>query len=799
MKKTNKLFAIFVLFGLLTSGCSLLPNANVARRKSSSKEEIVENNYDVKTHEIYELYVANGGTLTYEEWLESIKGEKGDKGEKGQKGDKGDQGEKGDKGDKGDQGNPGVDGQDGTDGTTPHIGTNGNWWIGDQDTGVIAGGQNGEKGVGISSIAYNGEGELIVTFDDGTVVNLGVVASSVHQHEYECETLEATCTTDGYYKFTCKVCGHIETVVNKAQGHIFEAYREKIAPTCTTAGQKSRKCTVCGYEEVVAIPAHEHTFSTNCVYDSAKHWHYCTTCGIANEEEEHVFVNNICRVCSYTQASVATSNGLIFGLNEDNASYALISYGTCTEKVIDIPASYNGFPVTKISIGAFQGTAITSITMPNTIEQIGNRAFYGCESLKSVCLSNNLQSIPNECFVHTALVSIVIPEGVKTISGSAFMYCYSLESVLLSNTIEIIEGQAFWDCDSLTSIVIPSSVKRLNYGAFFGCDVLQTVILNNGLKTLANDVFYSCHQLQSICIPASVYSIGSGIFNGCSSLTSVVFEQPDGWYINSGENIYKELLVDPALAARQIINANSQWTCRLVAQSISVSSLLVIGVGETKTISASLYPETATSPISYTSSDETIATVDENGVVTGVTNGEAVVLIESAGVTSSMTILVGQPTYSINPSNCSELYQMSGTSNQNIGDYEWKITNRAYFTNWNNSPSIYVENAYFESATKISNVSKLVVTFYSYGNGSHWISSNYEGIIVNVGENENEATRLVCDQVGTYIYDEGSGIFANDGVEISKWSISFTVPEGSYYYNLHFAGYYGPIAEIAFY
>ena len=77
------------------------------------------------------------------------KGDKGDTGAQGEKGDKGDtgaQGEKGDTGDTGAQGEKGDKGDKGEDGLTPYIGANGNWWIGDQDTGVKAEGKDGVDG-----------------------------------------------------------------------------------------------------------------------------------------------------------------------------------------------------------------------------------------------------------------------------------------------------------------------------------------------------------------------------------------------------------------------------------------------------------------------------------------------------------------------------------------------------------------------------------------------------------------------------------------------------------------------------
>ena len=90
----------------------------------------------------------------------------------------------------------GVDGQDGADGLTPYIGGNGNWWIGDTDTGIKAAGtdgadgrdgadgkdgadgQNGANGVGIADIRINENGELIVILTDGTEKNLGKVTGN---------------------------------------------------------------------------------------------------------------------------------------------------------------------------------------------------------------------------------------------------------------------------------------------------------------------------------------------------------------------------------------------------------------------------------------------------------------------------------------------------------------------------------------------------------------------------------------------------------------------------------------------
>ena len=131
--------------------------------------------------------------------LSALEGMKGDKGDPGEDGDTPYIGENGnwwigntDTGIKasGSNGADGSDGSDGTDGLTPYIGSNGNWWIGSTDTGIKAtssdgkdgkngvDGQDGKDGVGIANIEINENGELVVTLTDGTEKNLGKVTGS---------------------------------------------------------------------------------------------------------------------------------------------------------------------------------------------------------------------------------------------------------------------------------------------------------------------------------------------------------------------------------------------------------------------------------------------------------------------------------------------------------------------------------------------------------------------------------------------------------------------------------------------
>jgi len=93
-------------------------------------------------------------------------GEKGDTGETGQ------QGEKGDKGDPGADGQDGADGKDGVDGKDVDKGGKGV----KGDTGKD--GKDGKDGIGIAKAEINADGELVITYTDGKVVNLGKVVGA---------------------------------------------------------------------------------------------------------------------------------------------------------------------------------------------------------------------------------------------------------------------------------------------------------------------------------------------------------------------------------------------------------------------------------------------------------------------------------------------------------------------------------------------------------------------------------------------------------------------------------------------
>ena len=200
--------------------------------------------------------------------------------------------------------------------------------------------------------------------------------------------------------------------------------------------------------------------------------------------------------------------------------------------------------VTNIGDGAFDGcTGLTSITIPNSVTTIVGGAFSGCTGLTSISVEKGttyydsrdncnaiIQTKNNKLIV--GCKTTVIPNSVTNIGYRAFDGCTGLTSITIPNSVTSIGIGAFDGCTGLTSIAIPNGVTDIEDRAFGGCTGLTSITIPNSVTNIGYRAFGGCTGLTSITIPNSVTSIGMGAFDGCTSLTSVVI--PKGTVIGSG-------------------------------------------------------------------------------------------------------------------------------------------------------------------------------------------------------------------------------------------------------------------------
>ena len=89
--------------------------------------------------------------------------------------------------------------------------------------------------------------------------------------------------------------------------------------------------------------------------------------------------------------------------------------------------------------------ALYRITIPASVESIGDAAFSMCFSLESVDIKPGVKTIGEAAFVATSLKTVKIPESVESVGNSAFSLCDSLKTVIISKSVKTIGTEAFAD------------------------------------------------------------------------------------------------------------------------------------------------------------------------------------------------------------------------------------------------------------------------------------------------------------------------------------------------------------------
>lgn len=207
-----------------------------------------------------------------------------------------------------------------------------------------------------------------------------------------------------------------------------------------------------------------------------------------------------------------THFGYIFGANDYSGQK---SYVPTSLKTVIITVGG------KIADYAFYNcSSITNISIPDTVEYVGNSAFSGCsvtyttyENCKYLGNENNnyvvlVQAIDKtaaEFTIHantkviagrafmecTELTRITIPEGVTSIGKVAFRYCTKLKEIDIPNSVVSIGEYAFGDCEALENVTIGSGVVTIGKGAFSTCEALKNVIISSSVKTIEEYAFFN--------------------------------------------------------------------------------------------------------------------------------------------------------------------------------------------------------------------------------------------------------------------------------------------------------------------
>lgn len=233
--------------------------------------------------------------------------------------------------------------------------------------------------------------------------------------------------------------------------------------------------------------------------------------------------------------------------------------------------------IRRIGKYAFAGNALTSVSIPASVELIDTAAFYYCTELTAVHVNSSNRHYCSEdgvlfnkdkskLIIYPAKKQnsyYALPSSVKVIELGAFMECHALTEVILPAGLITINSYAFNYCTGIGEINIPNSINYIGEDVFYetalyndesnwtdGClywdncligtdyNISSNYVIASGTRLIAGGTF-NTSELREITIPVTVISIGENAFNRCNSLKeiTVLAENPP----MLGANVFEEV------------------------------------------------------------------------------------------------------------------------------------------------------------------------------------------------------------------------------------------------------------------
>lgn len=350
--------------------------------------------------------------------------------------------------------------------------------------------------------------------------------------------------------------------------------------------------------------------------------------------------------------------------------------------------------VTSIPYGCFYGcSALKEFTIPDSITELRSSAFEDCTSLEKIIIGTGVTSLPTYIFSGcSALSSLTVPNNILSVGDYAFTGCKSLGDITFEDAKQDIASDVltlghngsnplFSDCP-LDEVYIGRKLSYdtssyYGYSPFYRNASLRTVEITDAETQIYDNEFYGCSNLKSLKIGNGVTSIGNWAFSGCSSLD----------YFSAGyhvETIGKEAFSDctalttflsysltPPVCGDQAMDDINKWECMLYVPDESSDEykaapqwkefffienmnavVLVAEIRldvtdvtlmpyETIQLKAEILPANATNKsVIWSSSDVSIATVSDSGLITAVADGTATISAKSVDGKTEATCTV---------------------------------------------------------------------------------------------------------------------------------------------------------------
>lgn len=388
-------------------------------------------------------------------------------------------------------------------------------------------------------------------------------------------------------------------------------------------------------------------------------------------------------------------------------SYAFNGCSSLT--AIKLPENLNS-----IEANAFQGSGLQAVTIPASCAAVGSYAFAGCKGLATVTLQQGVKTIGSYCFNGcTALENVAIADTVEAIGAYAFYNCDMLSKVVIPNSVTSLGNYIFANNEKLADVKLGTGLTAIPQYAFYECPALKSISIPYRVTAIGTKAFANCTGFTEITIPQSVTSISSDAFSypknmtiyGVSGSKAETFANDKGinfvaksisatnvslnkteLTLKKGETatlvasimpenftdtiswrstdtkvatvtdagLVKGVAVGTAKIKVTVGSTSALCTVNVIQPVTSISlnkTSLTMDALNTYQLTATAYPTTAVSrDIAWSSSDSSIASVDEKGLVTAHKKGTATIKAtakDGSNISNSCKVTVSNNGYEV--------------------------------------------------------------------------------------------------------------------------------------------------------
>lgn len=264
-------------------------------------------------------------------------------------------------------------------------------------------------------------------------------------------------------------------------------------------------------------------------------------------------------------------------------------------------------------------------TIPEGVTVIRDLAFCNCYNLAAVDLPSTLRTIEMAAFENTSLVYIKIPDSVNEIGNGAFKKCSLLVDIALPKGLTRISYNMLQDCTSLVNTTIPETVSEIGIGAFANCSSLKKVRIPDSVTSLGSEVFKDCRSLESVALGKGLTRIHDKTFANCTALKTIYIPPNIKWFIDNPFLNCSNLTIiceDGSKALEYAKENGIPYRVMPVEMQMSIGDLYK-EVGDQYQLHVEFTPSYASSEVKWSSSDNTIAMVDDEGRILATGKGVA--------------------------------------------------------------------------------------------------------------------------------------------------------------------------------